>query len=102
MNGVCPTCGLPKEICSCEAIAREEQRIRVRVERKRFGKLMTLIEGIDERRINVKELARKLKTQLACGGTAKGGIIELQGNHKERIKEILVELGFPPESIELA
>lgn len=101
MIDICPTCGLSKDLCVCEAIAKEEQRIRVRTVSRKFGKQMTLIEGLDEKEINVKDVAKKLKSRLACGGTAKGGIIELQGSHAQRAREELIRIGFKPETITL-
>ncbi len=94
-------CGLPKELCVCETIAKESQKIRISVEKKRYGKHMTIIKGIDTSKIDVKDLMKKLKSKLACGGTYKGGEIELQGNHKHRVKEILIKEGFPAEIIEI-
>ena len=99
MNGICPRCGLSQELCVCETIAKEEQRIRVRTVSRKFGKLMTLIEGLNEKDIDVKDVAKRLKSKLACGGTSKGGIIELQGNHTFRAKEELIKMGFKPETI---
>lgn len=96
---VCSKCGLPKDLCVCEAISKEVQRIRIYTVKKRFGKLMTVVEGIDERDVDLKKLARTLKSKLACGGTSKGGAIELQGNHRQRVKELLVEQGFSRDSI---
>lgn len=101
MTEVCPRCGLPKELCVCETIAKESQKITVSIEKKKFGKINTVIRGIDEKEINLKELATKLKSALACGGTAKEGRIELQGNHKQNVKKILVQSGFAPETIEI-
>ena len=94
MSNTCPKCGLSKEICVCETIAKEEQRIKIRTIKKRFGKVATLIEGIDQEQIEIKDLAKHLKSKLACGGTAKGGIIELQGNHLEKVKQELANYGF--------
>lgn len=99
MSEICATCGLPKDLCVCEAIAREEQKITVSVVKRRFGKLTTLISGIDEKTIDIKEIAKKLKSKFACGGTAKDGVVELQGNHIEKIKEELKKLGFSADSI---
>ncbi len=99
MSEVCPTCGLPKDLCMCEALAKEEQQLRIKVVKRRFGKVSTTVEGLDEKTIDLKELAKKLKSKLACGGTAKNGIIELQGNHANKTKEELVKLGFTDGSI---
>lgn len=49
--------------------------------------------------MNPKDIASKLKKKLACGGTYKEGRIELQGDHIRRIKDLLVELGFPESKI---
>ena len=101
MSEICPKCGLAKELCVCETIAKESQLIKVFLERKKFRKFCTIIEGIDHKEIDIKDLAKKLKEQLACGGTMKDGKIELQGDHKNKIKGILVKMGFPPDSIEV-
>ena len=100
MNSICSKCGLPQDLCVCETIAKEEQRIRIRKDRKRYGKLMTIIEGIESDNINLKELTKKLKNKFACGGTNKEGRIELQGDHVRRVKEELIKLGFNKETIE--
>ena len=68
-------------------------------EKKKFNKPYTIVEGIDNKEIDMKELAKKLKSTLACGGTIKGGKIELQGEHKPKVKEILLRAGFSPDSI---
>src|SRR3989344_3097415 len=94
-----PITGLPKELDVWETIAKEEQRIRIRKEKKRFGKIVTIIDGIKDPKINLKELAKKLKNKLACGGTSKEGMIELQGDHVKKVKEELVALGFNRNSI---
>jgi len=89
--------GLPPEIC--EQLSAEEQVIKIRLEKRRFGREVTIIEGINEKEFNLKKLASMLKSRLATGGTAKEGRIELQGDHRHRVKKILVELGFPEENI---
>ena len=96
---VCVTCGLPKELCVCETIAKESQLIEIRSERRKFGKQYTVITGIDSKEIDLDAMAKKLKNQLACGGTAKEGQIELQGKHMAKVKEVLVKMGFAPETI---
>jgi len=101
MTEICPKCGLVKELCVCETIAKESQLIKVFLERKKFKKFYTIIEGIDQKEIDIRELTKKLKSQFACGGTAKEGKIELQGDHKNKVKDILVKLGFPPDTIDI-
>jgi translation initiation factor 1 len=46
-------------------------------------------------------MAHLLKQNLATGGTVKDGVIELQGDHRQRLKPLLLKLGFPEESIEI-
>lgn len=101
MANICNVCGLPKELCVCEQIARESQKIGIKIVKKKFGKQYTVISGIDTNEIDIKDVAKKLKNKLACGGTAKEGYIELQGNHLAKVQEGLIELGFAPETIEL-
>ena len=92
---------MPKELCVCEEIAREQQRINVYSIKRKFGKKVTIVEGIDEKQLDLKELTKKLKSKLACGGTTKEGRIELQGDHKARVKDVLVEMGFSPNMIDM-
>ena len=101
MSEICATCGLPKPLCVCETIAKESQSIKVYTVKKKFGKLNTRIEGLDAREIDVRDVSKRLKSELACGGTVKSGIIELQGNHPTKVKKILVSLGFSPETISI-
>ncbi len=99
MTDICDTCGLPKDLCVCESIAKESQTIEVRLEKKKFNKNYTVVDGIDTKEIDIKDVGSKLKAKLACGGTVKDGKVELQGDHRNRVREILVELGFAPELI---
>lgn len=99
MPEVCPKCGLPKELCACGVIEREAQKIVISMEKRKFGKPTTIIEGISE---NGKELSSQLKAKLACGGTFKDDKIELQGDHRSKLKSILVKLGYDEDQIELS
>lgn len=99
MSEICEKCGLPKDICACDVIAKEDQKILVKEVERRYGKIVTIIEGLDQKSIDIKDLARQLKQKLACGGTFKEGRIELQGRHRSRVKDELVKLGFSPETI---
>ncbi len=94
MSEICPKCGLPKELCVCEEIAREQQKIDITVDKRRYGKVMTIIDGLDSNELDLEALLTKLKKKCASGGTIKEGKIELQGDHREKVKETLEEMGF--------
>jgi translation initiation factor 1 len=104
---VCTRCGLPQELCVCESIAKESQKITITIVQKKFNKKYTVISGISD--INLDQLAKQLKAKLACGGTVKEGRIELQGgggdtpaaerDHKQKVRNLLIETGFAPETI---
>ena len=100
MSTVCPHCGLPADLCVCETIAKERQKIEVTMEKRRFGKKYTIVRGIGKG-VDMNDLTKKLKTKFACGGTVKDGVIELQGDHTPRAKQVLVDMGFPAETIEV-
>ena len=93
-----PRIGLPTDAGVFEEIAKGEQKITVATVSRRYGKITTLVSGFDKG-LDIKATATQLKEKLACGGTVKDGVIELQGNHRKQIKAILVKLGFPEESI---
>ena len=98
-QNICSVCGLPSDLCICVAIQREVQKIKVFVEKRKFNKPITIVDGITA---NGKEVAKQLKSKLACGGTFKNNQIELLGNHKARIKDLLVGLGFSEDQIEVS
>lgn len=96
-----PKTGLPTEAIEWEDIAKTDQNIKVTKDKKRYGKIMTVISGFDKG-IDLKKIAKTLKNEFACGGTfdKEKGTIELQGDHKDNIKKALVNLGFSEDSIE--
>ena len=93
-----PRLGLPNESGIFEEIAKSEQKITVTTVSRRYGKITTLVSGF-AKNFDIKETAKSLKEQLACGGTIKDGVIELQGNHKKQVRPILAKMGFPEDSI---
>jgi translation initiation factor 1 len=101
MAEVCSQCGLPKELCVCETIAKESQKITIELVKKKFGKKYTVVSGIDQKEIDIKDLTKRLKEKLACGGTDKEGTIDLQGDHRMQVKKLLIELGFAIDTVEI-
>lgn len=87
---------MPKEACVCEEIGKTAQRIQVTTDRKRYGKIVTVVSGFDKG-VDVKRIAKTLKNELACGGTYKENTIELQGEHTSRVKSLLEGLDFNVE-----
>jgi translation initiation factor 1 len=61
---------------------------------------MTVVTGLTGEEL--EKTAKELKKILACGGTFKHGMIELQGEHKTEVKKALLTLGYPEESIDVA
>jgi translation initiation factor 1 len=99
MDEICPKCGLPKNLCVCQEIAKEEQKIKIRVDKRRFGKVVTIVSGL-ESNVNPDEILKALKRKLACGGTVKENEIILQGTHLDKVKSFLLDRGFKEESID--
>ncbi len=89
-----------KDLCVCEVLDKQEAtKIKIYTESKKFKKLVTVVDGIDKTQLD--DTASELKHKLACGGTAKDGLIILQGDHKRRISDILQKLGYLKEVIEV-
>ena len=94
MAGICNLCGLPDELCICQEIAKEQQKAIISTVRRRYGKMVTIVEGIDDSAIDIGKLAKLLKSSCASGGTVKGRTIELQGEHKKRVAKVLEQNGY--------
>jgi len=98
-HNICSGCGLPSELCVCTAIEKVEQKLKIFVEKRKFRKPTTVIEGVTD---NAKDIVKRLKTKLACGGTLKGNHIELQGDHRAKLKDMLKKLGYKEDQIEIS
>lgn len=101
MVDICKKCGLPDDLCACGELEKEETRIVVRLEKRRFNKDTTMIEGFNPKLTDLVKIVKQLKNRFACGGTTKEGYIMLQGDHRDNIKKHLTDLGFKESSIEV-
>ncbi|MGD8545442.1 MAG: translation initiation factor [Candidatus Bathyarchaeota archaeon] len=101
MADICPICGLPEDVCVCGEIGKEQQRIRIRLETRKWGRESTIVEGLNSKEVDLGSLAQKLKNFCACGGTAKNGQILLQGDHREKVRGFLSKLGYPDNNIQM-
>lgn len=95
MPEICEKCGLPKDLCICQEITREQQRLIVKIETRRFNKEVTVVSGF-EPDTDLRDVASSLKSKCACGGTfdKEQKKVELQGNHLKNIDAFLKSLGF--------
>ena len=64
-------CGLPEELCICQEIAKEQQTAVISTARRRYGKMVTIVDGIEDTAIDINQLAKTLKSACASGGTVK-------------------------------
>lgn len=86
--------GLPDDLGIDDDLARSQQRVSIRVDARRYGKPVTVVEDFDPNLVDLDELASTLKRRLAVGGTVSENHIELQGDHREALPALLREEGF--------
>jgi translation initiation factor 1 len=78
-----------------DTLAKERQNLRVSVDRKnRGGKVATLVTGFVGTDEELKELGRLLKSRCGVGGSAKEGLIIVQGDFKTKLIELLIKEGY--------
>ncbi len=83
-----------------ETIAKEQALIKIRVEKRRTHYVTVIeVDSSEAKNINLHDIAKTLKRKLAAGGTVKDNRIEIQGDHRYRIKKLLVEEGFSEDNI---
>ena len=94
---MCPKCGKPAAQCSCAGGSAPKGDGIVRVAREtkgRKGRGVTVITGVPLGAQELKELATRLKQKCGTGGTVKGGVIEIQGDHRDVLVDLLSEHGW--------
>jgi translation initiation factor 1 len=95
---MCPTCRRPVADCACKAAAAPpagDGIVRVSRETKgRGGKAVTLVRGVPLAGEALAALGKRLRSACGAGGTVKDGVIEVQGDHAERLVELLAAQGW--------
>jgi translation initiation factor 1 len=94
---MCPTCRKPVGQCICKlaVLPAGDGTVRVARETKgRGGKAVTVVKGVLLDGTALTELGKQLKTACGTGGTVKDGVIEIQGDHCERVVQTLKAQGF--------
>ena len=89
---MCPACRQPLADCRCgkPATPRGDGVVRVSRESKgRGGKTVTLVRGLDLEEDALAALGKRLRNACGAGGTAKDGVLEIQGDHCERVIALL-------------
>jgi translation initiation factor 1 len=97
---MCPDCGWPENTCQCSttnATASIPARIvaKLRMEKKgRGGKTVTVVDGLPQNAAFLKALSQELKRACGTGGAVLDGGVELQGDLRERVRDVLLKKGF--------
>lgn len=82
------------ELDSQGDLETSQQVLSIRTESRRYDKPVTIIEGFDLTQSEIESTASDLKSSLGTGGTVDEGRIELQGDHRDRVPELLRDRGF--------
>ncbi len=97
---MCPECGEPVGECVCRerqaaAIPQGDGIVRISRETKgRKGKGVTIVTGVPVDQNRLRSLAKDLKRACGAGGTVKGRIIEIQGDHRDQLVQVLTRQGY--------
>lgn len=96
---MCPGCRRPLAACACkQAVAAAGGPLRVSRESKgRGGKTVTVVKGLPLDAMALALLGKQLRAACGSGGTAKDGVIEVQGDHCERVMAELQKQGYAPK-----
>ncbi len=94
---LCARCKADVRLCQCPPLDTPpaKQSLKIRLDKRKRGKLITVVSGFNCSEKQIIETLSSLKSQCGAGGTIEGGDIELQGDHTQRIIDLLIERGYP-------
>jgi translation initiation factor 1 len=84
----------------CESLSQENQRITISNDKRKWGRVVTVVTFNGEMP-DLKKMLKKAKTYCASGGTVRDNQIEIQGEHKNKVRRLLIKEGIPVENIEI-
>lgn len=95
----CDRCGKPEEECQCPpepppCVPPGKQTARVNVEKRKHGRLMTIVRGLAASDNDLPDLLKQLKNACGAGGTIDEDLIEIQGDQAERVRATLSKIGY--------
>jgi translation initiation factor 1 len=95
----CDRCGKPEEECQCAPeppprVPLGKQTARVSVEKRKHGRLMTIVRGLAAADNDLPDLLKQLKNACGAGGTIDEDLIEIQGDQAERVRTTLSKIGY--------
>jgi translation initiation factor 1 len=95
----CDRCGQLEAECACPPpppprIAPEEQTAKLAIEKRAKGKVATVVRGLPAEGNDLAGLLTQLKNACGAGGTVKDEILEIQGRHLDRVREVLEQIGY--------
>ncbi|MFX1274579.1 MAG: stress response translation initiation inhibitor YciH [Promethearchaeota archaeon] len=96
---ICPKCSNPKELCVCDGLFLDELQITIYLDKRKWGKTVTLIKFEGAFSENLQDFLKKAKRKVASGGTIRGNEVELMGDHRFKLKQLLIEEGFSEDNI---
>ncbi len=90
-----------KDMCLCDGLFIDELQITIYLDKRKWGKTVTVISFEGDSGTNLQEFLKKAKKKVASGGTVRDNEVELMGDHRFKLKKLLIEEGFSEENITL-
>lgn len=95
----CERCDQLEAECVCPPpeparVPPQQQTARIAVEKRQRGKVVTVVRGLSAEGNDLPDLLRRLKAACGAGGTVKEDLLEIQGDHRARVRGTLADIGY--------